>query len=108
SNLVLAIASLLILRVVLGGDTRQVGIVGNFLFMFANINVVLFVFNLLPIPPLDGSHILFALLPGDTSRLHFMLSRYGMLILLAVVFLGGNIIWRISDFILGGLVRLVG
>lgn len=108
SNLVLAIISLLILRVFLGGDTRQVGIVGNFLFMFANINVVLFVFNLLPIPPLDGSHILFALLPGDTSRLHFMLSQYGMLILLAVVFLGGNIIWRISDFILGGLVRLVG
>ena len=109
SNLVLAIASLLILRITLGaGDLRQVGIFQNFLYMFASINVVLFVFNLLPIPPLDGSHILFALLPGDTSRLYFMLSQYGMLILLAVVFLGGNVIWGISNFILGGLSGLFG
>ena len=109
SNLLLAIASLLILRVIGGADdVRHEGIAGNFLLTFANINVVLFVFNLLPIPPLDGSHILFALLPGDTSRLYFMLSQYGMLILLAVVFLGSNIIWRISDLILRGLLGLAG
>lgn len=109
SNLVLAMASLLILRVTLGpGDVGGVGIIQNFLYMFASINVVLFVFNLLPIPPLDGSHILFALLPGDTSRLYFMLSQYGMLILLAVVFLGGNLIWGISNFIFGGLIGLFG
>lgn len=109
SNLVLAIVSLLFLRLLVAASgAAQMGIVGNFLVMFANINVVLFVFNLLPIPPLDGSHILFALLPGDTSQLYMLLSRYGMLILLAFVFLGGNIIWRISGFIFAGLLGLFG
>ena len=109
SNLLLAFVSLLALRILLAaGGASQVGFVANFLLMFANINVILFVFNLLPIPPLDGSHILFALLPGDTSQLYVLLSRYGMLILLAFVFLGGNIIWRISDVVFGGLAALVG
>ncbi len=56
------------------------------------INVLLFVFNLIPIPPLDGSHILFALLPGDNYRPYMQLSQYGFLILLAVIF------WRRASF----------
>ena len=43
------------------------------------INLVLGVFNLLPIPPLDGSHILFAILPQSQNDFKIFLQRYGLL-----------------------------
>ncbi len=49
-------------------------------------NVLLGVFNLVPIPPLDGSKILFAILPDSMSQLKFTLERYGFWILLIFVF----------------------
>lgn len=53
------------------------------------INILLAVFNLIPIPPLDGSHILFAFLPPSLEHLKITLSQYGFLILLLFIFLGG-------------------
>lgn len=49
------------------------------------INIVLMTFNLIPVPPLDGSKILFAFLPHQYDRLRMMLERYGFLIVLLVV-----------------------
>ncbi|MYH48714.1 MAG: site-2 protease family protein [Gammaproteobacteria bacterium] len=51
------------------------------------INLVLAFFNLVPIPPLDGSHVLYHLLPTRLGVAYRRLGRYGMLILLAVFFL---------------------
>ncbi len=50
------------------------------------INLLLAVFNLLPIPPLDGSHILFAFLPHSADRFKIFLSQYGFFILIFVIF----------------------
>ena len=50
------------------------------------INLLLAVFNLLPIPPLDGSHILFAFLPYSMENLKIILTQYGLFILLFVIF----------------------
>jgi len=50
------------------------------------INILLAIFNLLPIPPLDGSHILFAFLPSSWQNLKIFLSQFGFFILLFIIF----------------------
>jgi len=52
------------------------------------VNVMLAVFNLVPIPPLDGSKILFALLPQAAYRFRALLETYGMFLVLIFIFFG--------------------
>ena len=56
---------------------------------FINVNVLLAVFNLLPVPPLDGFGFLFGLSPRPVKLALLPLQQYGPLILLAVLFLPG-------------------
>ena len=53
------------------------------------VNCVLAVFNLLPIPPLDGSRVISALLPNRLAYRYNQLEQYGLYILLGLMFLGG-------------------
>ena len=86
SNLVLAVAGAVPYRVL--GSLDLPVVVMDVLFLFVLINVALMFFNLIPIPPFDGSRVFFALLP---PRLEWqwrpVLERYGALILIAAVFL---------------------
>jgi len=52
------------------------------------LNVMLIFFNLLPVPPLDGSHVLYHLLPGNLAHAYRQLFPYGMFILYALLFVG--------------------
>ncbi|HEV8340332.1 MAG TPA: site-2 protease family protein [bacterium] len=58
---------------------------GGLLFTLVLINAVLAVFNLLPVPPLDGSKILIGLLPGPLGLAYARLTPYGVLILILLV-----------------------
>jgi len=82
----------------------------NFLFMLMMINLVLAIFNLIPIPPLDGSHVLFNLLPDKYNEFKFQLAKNGPLILLALILLDNfskvGIFSSLFNFFLGLIYRL--
>ena len=52
-------------------------------------NLILGVFNLVPLPPLDGSHVLYHLLPARIGALYRQLGRFGFVFLAAVLFVPG-------------------
>jgi len=62
-----------------------VDLVANTLWIFIGINISLFVFNLIPIPPLDGSKVMFSLMnPRTVWRIRPTLEQYGFIVLLIV------------------------
>jgi Zn-dependent protease len=80
ANLLLAIAFAIVVRLLPGLEFSSV------LAVIVYANVMLTVFNLVPIPPLDGSKILYALLPSSAYKVKEFLDRYGFIILLFFVF----------------------
>jgi Zn-dependent protease len=87
SNLVLAIAAAIPLRFMLATNMDAEFFI-EVLYLFIGINLLLMVFNLIPIPPLDGSKLLYAVLDPQTERqVRPFLEQYGMFILLALILL---------------------
>jgi Zn-dependent protease len=83
----------------------------GFLIIGIQINVLLMVFNLLPIPPLDGFTILLGLLPAELAYRLAPLRQYGFIILMVVIFLlpviGINVIGSILDPIMRAIFSLI-
>jgi Zn-dependent protease len=111
SNLILAIAAALPLRYILATG-MDAGLLALFLDFFVRINLVLMVFNLIPIPPLDGSKVMFAFMDPRTAwRVRPVLEQYGFVILLAAMLLpivgGRTLIGLVFDELLLPLERLL-
>jgi Zn-dependent protease len=65
----------------------------QFIDIALSLNILLFVFNLVPVPPLDGSHILADILPLEMSKKYqSAMARYGWILFFAVIFFGGQLI----------------
>lgn len=77
------------------------------LFEFVYINLLLMLFNLLPLAPLDGEKILYYFLPYSGQQFMDSLRPYGPMILLAVVFLGPSLGFNLLGNILGPPLRIL-
>lgn len=111
SNFILALLLSIILRSVIFFNLSSLENVANFfLIPMISLNVVLGVFNLLPIHPLDGFKIMGGLLTEEKAREWYQLERYGMIFLLMLVFPFGRaslldiIIRPITSFMLNLLI----
>lgn len=93
SNLGLAVISTLLMAVLVKVESvsGSLGSAGDALYDALNygiiINLILAFFNLLPIPPLDGSHVLAHLLPEGLRRRYQRVSEWGILILIGILYL---------------------
>ena len=92
------------------GYTSFLSWLHSFLYFYVSINILLAVFNLLPIPPLDGSKVLAGLLPTRHMNIIFALERYGFIIIIVLALSGVlfDIIVPIRSIILNAMMRLVG
>lgn len=89
SNLVIATAVVIPLR--LGGIEIE-GFLGLLVRQVIWINLLLAAFNMIPIPPLDGSKILAGILPNFWYQYLAPMQQYGIAILLILVFIGGGVL----------------
>ena len=121
SNLIMAAVAALVLGLVLrpyGAALEPSGIMGFVmlnLFNFISINVFLALFNLLPIPPFDGSHIVEGMLPKPMARSYAKFRAVGMLIPLVLLVVLPVLAPRLNvikyiigpvEWVIGGYVKL--
>jgi Zn-dependent protease len=103
SNLVLAIAAAIPLRFLLASG-MDVPYLTELLAFFVLINLLLMVFNFIPIPPLDGLHVLYALIDRQTAaQIRPMLDQYGPFLLLLLILLPSFGVASPLDFLFSGV-----
>jgi Zn-dependent protease len=88
-NILLAVTLSLLLKFELAGGLREI------LGLAILVNLVLAVFNMIPIPPLDGSRLVMSLLPLPYARSYAKLEPYGILIVFALLYFGllDEVVW---------------
>lgn len=91
ANLILALVNSLLLP--FGGRLSDFFATGIWL------NSFLFVFNALPIPPLDGSRIVYLFLSPRYRAIYDEVERYGILLVFAIIYFFGELVYRVASFV---------
>ena len=112
-NLFLAVACTLVIPLTYGvaqllpATINAMAIVQQMLVIGILINLQLAAFNLLPIPPLDGSHVFKYILPPGWALAYSRVGGYGLVVLYAVLFVGSGLLiwWLTPAFLLADLLR---
>lgn len=89
-----------------GGLFDTTGIVGMIFSYIIMINLGFGVFNLLPVPPLDGSRVLYAIAPDGVRNVMASMERYGILIVLLLVILLPNVVYGLMSGAMEGILNV--
>ncbi len=103
-NFLIAVAMILLLNVVVlifGDSLAKLAV--TVLLKVALLNIVLAMFNLIPIPPLDGSHLFKYLLPQELRRGYEKLGRSGVGFIILIIVINMPGLWNVFDKVLFGL-----
>ena len=104
SNIITAVVAAVLLKVILIyygsfiGSASVMEPIVQTLYWLIFIGVVLAVFNMLPFPPLDGSRVLYGILPDSMANSIRQIETYGIFILFGIILLGGSIFSKVITF----------
>lgn len=98
SNLMLALLAASIIKIMLVSNMSLDGALPALLLATMQVNIILFLFNLIPIPPLDGSKILAGILPDSMNNIIEFLERYGSFLLIIFIIAGGSVLHKMATF----------
>jgi len=107
SNLLMAVLGVIVFKACIAFGFMP-EFLSEFLQYFVFINGILMGFNMLPIPPLDGSKVLMGFMNNQTAAKYESLSQYGFFILMGIILLGDLIGVHIFGLILQPLISLIG
>ncbi len=102
ANLLLAIISAILIRIAIPFPAFIAAPLNSMLYYSVAINLMLMIFNLIPIPPLDGGHMLEEVLPIESKIALMRLEPYGMIIIAVLLFSGA-----LNGFIYSTLMSLM-
>jgi Zn-dependent protease len=110
ANFLLAFVAVIALRIIYPSAVSAFDVDFSVILLhtLVTLNVILGVFNLLPIPPLDGSRLLSLALPPSRQGIVYFLDQYGIFLLLGLLILAPNLLTPIFRAITEALYRLVG
>ena len=86
-----------LMGVVSNGGLVASSFLGSVIVMTVSVNLGFFVFNMLPVPPLDGSRLLYALAPESARRLMEQIEQYGTLVVFLLVVIFSSAIGRVMS-----------
>lgn len=106
SNFLMALVGAFIFRVLFAAGVDLSGPIGFVAYYFVLYNVLLAIFNFIPVPPLDGSTLLYRILtPRQAWQVRPFLNQYGIFVVLAVVLLASrplsNLIYTVTNVLVG-------